>query len=760
MWRFLACVAMVLVLLVGGMYWFGVWPFDAPATAVETPDGGLAGEVHMTAAMKGQERGPSASRPMPLLGSQPFKDPISVSVAQLAPIEEAEVPSRFDGKVSEILVDLNLPVRRGQPLVRLDDRMAQTKEDAAAIKAESIETIEAAKAKYETASKIVDDDRLAGAAVSKNDKDIHEFQKKQAWFDYKKAILDRDIARHEYIGAKAEREFHRISSPISGVVAKLYKKDGEGVRAGEPVCKVANFDRLRVEGTVPAQQAPYIKVGMRCIVEPEWPLAELNELRGHTKTINSLAVTPDRLLLASASEDQTVILYDWGRGRRWDTLVDDVPLYAVAAGRPLKDESSGETTYSFLTGGANGRIRLWLVTANAEGRRVGKKDIQVFHDDAHHGGAIKAVAFSPDGKLFATGGDRSLCLWKLDGSEVKFQYQVQESSSEPAHRGSITTLQMSQDANSDLYLVSAGTDRSLKRWKLGDKFAELDFRLKDRTNDVPKLGVSQDGQKCLFDAGDKLWVIDFNERDIVGTIDSGGRGHFSGLALFTPSGQMVLTANSGGRVQLFTMPASPSDAAFFRHSYAEGFRRNSLLALGVLGACASEDSLLMVPGALASCCEQPKQAPPPEVSAAVPTLSPAAHLVFPTMLVNSREYRGLTAVPEVWPLQAYELRHLVPTRQAAALTCAAFVPEPPGYEGRTILFTGDAEGRIHVWQLPPASERANALEAIITAVGSQVETGNDILVRAEFDNPNAASARLFARAKVNLTIYPEMAGKK
>src|SRR5262249_25586569 len=152
--------------------------------------------------------------------------------------------------------------------------------------------------------------------------------------DWKTAIMERDVARKELQQARVEREFHRITSNISGVVSKVYKKLGEPVRQGEALFKIANYDRLRIEGAVPGQQAQYIKPGMRCLVEPERVLDPLSELRGHTGAINCLAVTPDRLLLASASDDQSIMLWDWGHGRRWDTLQDDVALYAIAAGKP------------------------------------------------------------------------------------------------------------------------------------------------------------------------------------------------------------------------------------------------------------------------------------------------------------------------------------------------------------------------------------------------------------------------------------------
>jgi WD40 repeat protein len=117
---------------------------------------------------------------------------------------------------------------------------------------------------------------------------------------------------------------------------------------------------------------------------------ELKLLEGHKATITSLVATADGKILASASEDGSVRLWDLTAGKAGPVLT------------PQKKAAVQAVTFSrngqFLASGdAEGVVRLWQVTMGKEGIK-GKEMGQL----AKHAQAVGSVAFSPDGQLLAS----------------------------------------------------------------------------------------------------------------------------------------------------------------------------------------------------------------------------------------------------------------------------------------------------------------------------------------------------------------------
>ncbi|MGA2789125.1 MAG: WD40 repeat domain-containing protein [Verrucomicrobiota bacterium] len=124
----------------------------------------------------------------------------------------------------------------------------------------------------------------------------------------------------------------------------------------------------------------------------------INTLTGHSNIVASVCFSPDGMVLASGSQDQTVRLWQMPDGNALRTIPVDSAVTAVAF--------SPDGTL-IATGGSNALVRIWRV---ADGGFV-----RTF---TGHQASIISVAFSPNGEsLISAGADATLRVWRLcDGT--------------------------------------------------------------------------------------------------------------------------------------------------------------------------------------------------------------------------------------------------------------------------------------------------------------------------------------------------------
>jgi WD40 repeat protein len=437
-------------------------------------------------------------------------------------------------------------VEKDQLLAILDDRLAQADLLVKASKVTAAEADQTAakkiKEEYEERNRSALKLRTGGgfAAISEEDVRMAKVQAEKAKYDEVAKEKATDSARAEYEAAKTVVDMHEVRSSIPGVVKTIHKKGGEAVKNLEPILLINYPDRLRAEGLVDSQYLPLLRQGMKAILEPSQPEGPSRSLAGHLQDVTGVAVSKDPAhpLIVSSSEDGTVRVWDrqTGQERRILWHPENTRVLAVACTPP------GAAHNWCVSGAADGIGRIWDLDG------TGDKPLRELKDaDRGHRGAITCVAFSPDGKTCATGGeDHHICLWDAATGALRYRFPA-------GHRGPVTSIQFTPRSQ----MVSTGRDNSLRLWTLGENGARLEASTDRRSGDVAVLGVSPDGNEVLFDQGKMLRILSLTKRVPVGILQNpSGASNFTTFALFSPDGRLILSAGGAeGRMQLWRAPS-------------------------------------------------------------------------------------------------------------------------------------------------------------------------------------------------------------
>ncbi|KOX49136.1 secretion protein HlyD [Streptomyces purpurogeneiscleroticus] len=246
------------------------------------------------------------------------------------------------GLVTEVLVEDNQVVRKGDVLFRIDpDRFRIGLRQAEAMVEGRKATAEQTAADYARYSKLSD------AAVSQQKVEATKAADLSAQAAYEQALADRDLA-------KLNLERSAVRASVNGRITNMELRPGAYVTTGRGVMALIDRDTVRIEGYFEETKLPRIRVGAPVTVQ----------LMGEDGVLTGRVASIAGGIGETGRSDATNLLANVNPTFSWVRLAQRIPVRITLDGGPADPRLvSGRTATVSIAPSAGGEALRWHWTA-------------------------------------------------------------------------------------------------------------------------------------------------------------------------------------------------------------------------------------------------------------------------------------------------------------------------------------------------------------------------------------------------------------